>query len=223
MLRRADRRGRRARDAARRRRSAACSADPGQIEQVLMNLVGQRARRDAGRRHAHDRDARTSTSTRRTPARAGGAARALRAARASATPASGMDDGDPGAHLRAVLHHQGAGQGHRARALDGVRHRQAERRPHRASTASPGAAPTFTRLPPARSTRRRTSVDEPETAPATPVARQRDGPAGRGRGHRARPRAARSSQSRGYTVLEAADGSEALGSPTSTRRRSTCC
>ena len=34
------------------------------------------------------------------------------------------------AHLRAVLHHQGAGQGHRPRPLDGLRHRQAERRLH---------------------------------------------------------------------------------------------
>ena len=28
-------------------------ADPGHIEQVIMNLVRQRARRDAGRRHDH--------------------------------------------------------------------------------------------------------------------------------------------------------------------------
>ena len=35
----------------------------------------------------------------------------------------GMDAEVAGAHLRAVLHHQGRGQGHRARALDGVRHR----------------------------------------------------------------------------------------------------
>ena len=36
--------------------------------------------------------------------------------------------GDARAHLRAVLHDQGAGQGHGARAGDGVRHRAAERR-----------------------------------------------------------------------------------------------
>ena len=36
-----------------------------------------------------------------------------------------------GPHLRAVLHHQGAGPGHRSRPGDGVRHRPAERRPHR--------------------------------------------------------------------------------------------
>ncbi len=35
-----------------------------------------------------------------------------------------------GADLRAVLHHQAGGAGHRARALDLVRHRRAPRRPH---------------------------------------------------------------------------------------------
>ena len=38
--------------------------------------------------------------------------------------------GDAGPHLRAVLHHQGARQGHRARSVDGPRHGQTERRPH---------------------------------------------------------------------------------------------
>ena len=40
----------------------------------------------------------------------------------------GMDDADAGAHLRAVLHHQGDRQGHRARPVYRVRHRAAERR-----------------------------------------------------------------------------------------------
>ena len=52
----------------------------------------------------------------------------------------GMDDATAGPHLRAVLHHQGARQGHRPRAGDRVRHRQAERRPRLWSTASSGAA-----------------------------------------------------------------------------------
>ena len=42
-----------------------------------------------------------------------------------------MDDADAAPDLRALLHHQGGGQGHRARARHGVRHRQAERRRHR--------------------------------------------------------------------------------------------
>ena len=39
--------------------------------------------------------------------------------------------GDAGAPVRAVLHHQGGGQGHRPRPGDGLRHRQAEPRRHR--------------------------------------------------------------------------------------------
>ena len=35
---------------------------------------------------------------------------------------------DAGARLRAVLHHEGAGQGHGSRVVDGLRHRHAERR-----------------------------------------------------------------------------------------------
>jgi PAS domain S-box-containing protein len=35
-----------------------------------------------------------------------------------------------GAHLRALLHHEGPWQGHRPRARDGLRHREAERRSH---------------------------------------------------------------------------------------------
>ena len=51
----------------------------------------------------------------------------------------GHGRGDAGAHLRAVLHDQGARQGHRARAGDRVRHRQAERRAHpRRQRAGPG-------------------------------------------------------------------------------------
>ena len=42
----------------------------------------------------------------------------------------GMDEATCGAHLRAVLHHQGAGRGHRPGAGHGVRHRPPERRPH---------------------------------------------------------------------------------------------
>ena len=65
----------------------------------------------------------------------------------------GMDDATRAHALRAVLHDEGAGQGHRARAGDGVRHRQAERRLHRGATASPGSGTTFRDLPPASTTR----------------------------------------------------------------------
>ena len=53
----------------------------------------------------------------------------LRDARGNATPAPAWTR-DHRAHLRALLHHQGARQGHGARALHGVRHREAERRLH---------------------------------------------------------------------------------------------
>ncbi len=44
---------------------------------------------------------------------------------------TGMDGSRAGEDLRALLHHQGNGQGHRPRPLDGVRHRQAIGRLHR--------------------------------------------------------------------------------------------
>ncbi len=87
----------------------------------------ERARRDARGRHARPRD--RPRAARGGPARsAGGApARSVRGA-----PGDGHRHrhgrGDPGPHLRTVLHHQGAGQGHRPRALDGARDRAPARR-----------------------------------------------------------------------------------------------
>ena len=92
---------------------------------------GQRARRHARRRPARRLDTATSSWT-RTAARppdlaAAGAATSLLAVSDTGT---GMDAETERAHLRAVLHHQGAGQGHGPRALHRLRHREAERRPH---------------------------------------------------------------------------------------------
>ena len=78
---------------------------------------GQRPRRDARRRHAPHRDRATRCGTPATP----------RAGTCVLTVAdTGVRDGrrDAGPHLRAVLHDQGAGQGHRPGAGDGVRDRQ---------------------------------------------------------------------------------------------------
>ena len=104
----------------------------------------------------------------------------------------GHGRGDARAHLRAVLHHQGAGQGHRARALHGVRHRAAERRRTSGWTASRAAAPTFNVYLP-RVARRRAAARTPAARPAprpgaSPRAR-RDDPARGGRRARARGRA----------------------------------
>src|SRR5205823_2353559 len=89
----------------------------------------QRARRDAHGGPAHDRD---------------GGRRVRRRLRGGALPRPagqvrdarrqrhrhGHGPRDPGPPVRAVLHHQGKGQGHRPRARHGVRHREAERRIH---------------------------------------------------------------------------------------------
>ena len=96
-----------------------------------------------------------------------------------------MDAADAGARLRAVLHHQGAGQGHRPRPRDRVRHREAERRLHRVESEV-GARHDVHDLPAAR----------------------RRGPVGvSGAGHAASPRSAaarrRSCSSRTKTALRA--------------------
>ena len=115
--------------------------------------------------------------------------------------------------LRAVLHHQGGRQGHRPRPLDGLRHRQAVRRLHRRAIRRPGEGTTFRDLPAAPRPGGRGGVEEPKpeaarSRPPTSPARARScwsrtrsrcGPSTPGR-----------SSARGYTVLEAASGVEAL-------------
>ena len=137
----ADRRGRRARVPRSTTPLGHVKADPSQIEQVHPQPRGQRPGRHARRRHADHRDAAASYLD------AGDAADHLGAAAGPLRHAGGERHrhrhgrSHAAAHLRAVLHHQGDRQGHRPRAVDGLRHRAAERRRPSSSTASRATAP----------------------------------------------------------------------------------
>ncbi len=131
----ADRRGRRAPDHhAPRYRGGDGRCRPGRAGRDEPR--GQRARcaRRARQRRDHDRD--LASDPRRTqPARA--APRALQHARDHRHRQRHRRE-DQGAPVRTVLHHQGSGQGNRARVIDRDGHRRAERRPyHRRHRARP--------------------------------------------------------------------------------------
>ena len=114
MLAPADRRGHRAATCALAPDLRHVPGRPGPDRAGRSEPGGQRPRRHAGRRPADDRDRRTSTldeDVRAAIARRG--ARRRTSCSSVSDTGTGMDAGDAGAHLRAVLHHQGAGQGDR--------------------------------------------------------------------------------------------------------------
>ncbi len=170
-----DRRRRRAQDRARERpRSGARGR--GADRTGADEPGGQRARRDARRRHADDPHAERRSLVVRSARTVHGDRRAVR-------PALGRrhrrrhDAGNPRARVRAVLHDEGARPRHRPRALHGLRHRQAERRLHLARQSA-GAGDGAAHLSAAREGTR--AVGSAPRAAGLGAARHRDGAAGRG-------------------------------------------
>ena len=132
--------------------------------------------------------------------------------------------GDPGAHLRAVLHHQGA----RARAPASAWRRSTASSSRAAatsgSTASPATGTTFKIYFPRAATRPHDAAGATPAAPRARARRRRRSCSSRTRTQVRSAWPASILRRQGYTVLEAANGGEALLHLRAARReRSTCC
>ena len=170
---------------------------------------GERPRRHAGRRHAHHPHRQHVERVADAPRPRDHAARRIRAGRGH-RHRHRHRRGEPGAHLRAVLLHQGGGLGHRARPLHRLRHRQADRRLRlrRERGAQGRAILDLPAAPPGRRGHGRRPRRHHRRADARSH-RRRHAAAGGGRGSGAALRA-RALRNKGYKVIEAKSGEAAL-------------